>query len=1041
MPVLGIFLFLSSSVDEDRLGYDRKLKGKELILALDDENWVRAEKLLEEGADPNIKAPTGSGWHRMTPLELAIRHRNPEMVRLILEAGANPNERGEEKYYDYILDAVNRHNIEIVKLLVQGGAKIQRETVLYAYGKESYFIHSYLEKEYKNNESRKQRIFLSCFTMGMIVCGLPAARILYQRDRRFRSLVTGFPSFSRQMGRFPGRILAWRPFSGQPLSSRSIVSEPTPTSVPQVTVEERAERPKSIPQAKPESLRPLLLEEPFSRETFKRDVWRELLLGNASALAELCQSIPRAEIHSLLPMNSCSISYDPVEFLAQCRDLRSRQKVEKFLVDRHPRSSEKVLRSRFSDTGSEVVRNLTEEAARGEFSRVFGREEDIQQVWNVLKQGQNPVVLGEAGVGKSAVVEEMAWQIVTGQSPQEFRDRDIWFVDLTKLLGVSNTWVGVLEKNLDGIISSAKACGAIVFFDEVHRIATAGSTMGNPSGIGENMKTTLGREGVSFIGATTTAEFDRHVFKPNPALARRFKRVCLGHLSGNALVQILQQVFSEGLEGSSREGLLTPSALHAAIELGRKYFPYQNSPAREIGIIRDAVSINGERKKTADKLGPLELALRDARANLHFYEQTPSIRWQARREGLRQQVSFLEKQMGDRAKTVQAPDATFQKEIEQLTQTLKNAIEHRNNLIEEPDSGRQDQFYKVAALEFIIIPSLKKKIISIADREQGGVADGYCITGNTVEKAIFMRKGIPPLLSLSNPKSVKNLLELESRLNERVIGQEGVTKALANAFIRFTTGVKTPKELVGSFLFLGSTGVGKTYATEVFAEEAFGSIDACVVYNMAEYQGLGSIQRLVGGLRLDDRGLLVERLRRRPYSVVVLDEFEKAHPLVQDLFLQVLDEGYFRDEQGKKIDCSRSLFVLTSNIGAEAILNGEDYLPHLQGHLRPEFINRLDQVIPFNPLSTEVVDRIVRLVLKQMAYEVMNSKQVELTFSEEVVKFIGEKGYDRLYGARPIKRCVKRCIRTPLAHYLLTHAAAKKMRVFLQGDKISFSQM
>jgi ATP-dependent Clp protease ATP-binding subunit ClpB len=653
-------------------------------------------------------------------------------------------------------------------------------------------------------------------------------------------------------------------------------------------------------------------------------------------------------------------------------------------------------------------RDLTAAAREGKLDPVIGRDDEIRRVIQVLSRRtkNNPVLIGEPGVGKTAIVEGLAQRVVSGDVPEGLRDRRVIALDVGALIAGAK-YRGEFEDRLKAVLKEiADADGTIILFiDELHTIVGAGSAEGAVDAA-NLLKPMLARGELRAVGATTLDEYRKHVEK-DAALERRFQPVFVGEPSVEDTIAILRGL-KERYE--VHHGVdIQDSAIIAAATLSHRYIADRFLPDKAIDLIDEAASrlrIEIDSKPTEiDEIDRRIMQLEIEREALAKESDEASV---ARREAIERDIAELqERSAGMKAQWQREKDA-----IESV-KTVRERLEQAR--LEAERAERDADLQRAAELRYGEMPELEKQL---AAAEAGGAVDGEVqflkekVDAEDVAEVVAKWTGIPVSRLLEG--EVEKLVHMEERLHQRVIGQHEAVEAVANALRRSRAGLQDPDRPIGTFLFLGPTGVGKTELARALAEFMFDSQEAMIRIDMSEYMEKHSVSRLVGAppgyVGYEEGGQLTEAVRRRPYSVVLLDEIEKAHPDVFNVLLQVMDDGRLTDGQGRTVDFKNVVLIMTSNIpggrtGAEA-------------HFRPEFINRLDDIVEFEPLTREQIGAIVDLQVERLIRRV-REREIEVELTDDARVLLGNLGYDSTYGARPLKRVIQKRLVDKLALAIL----------------------
>ena len=682
-------------------------------------------------------------------------------------------------------------------------------------------------------------------------------------------------------------------------------------------------------------------------------------------------------------------------------------------------------------------RDLTEQAKAGKLDPVIGRDEEIRRVVQVLsrRSKNNPVLIGEPGVGKTAIAEGLAQRIVNGDVPESLKNRQLIALDMGSLIAGAK-YRGEFENRLRAVLGEVtESDGQIVLFiDELHTVVGAGATQQGGMDAGNLLKPMLARGELRCIGASTLDEYRKYIEK-DAALERRFQQVLVDQPTVENTISILRGL-KERYE--VHHGVkISDSALVAAATLSARYISDRFLPDKAIDLVDEAgarlkIEITSKPEEL-DEINRKILQLEMERLSLQK-ESAPAAR---------EQLERLERELVALKSDQQGLNDEWQSEKDSLDQIqkIKEEIEQVN--IEVQQAEREVNLERASKLKYGKLTELHRQLETAETELAQAQGSGQSLLREQVTEAdiaeiVAKWTGIPVTRLLESER--QKLLQLESHLHQRVIGQQEAVAAVSAAIRRARAGMKDPGRPIGSFIFLGPTGVGKTELARALAQFLFDAGDALVRLDMSEYMEKNSVSRLVGAppgyIGYEEGGQLTEAVRRRPYSVVLFDEVEKAHPDVFNILLQVLDDGRITDSQGKTVDFRNTVIVMTSNIGGEYILNSDDegekmrrrVMEALRSHFRPEFLNRVDDIIMFHILSRSELGQIIEIQL-QRVQNLLADQKIKLTLSADALTYLVDIGYDPVYGARPLKRAIQREVENPLATKLLENT-------FTPGDTI-----
>ncbi|MCA3574987.1 MAG: ATP-dependent chaperone ClpB, partial [Aestuariivirga sp.] len=690
-----------------------------------------------------------------------------------------------------------------------------------------------------------------------------------------------------------------------------------------------------------------------------------------------------------------------------------------------------IRKGRTADTASaeqgydalkKYARDLTEAAQSGKLDPVIGRDEEIRRTIQVLSRRtkNNPVLIGEPGVGKTAIAEGLALRIIKGDVPESLKDKKLLALDMGALIAGAK-YRGEFEERLKAVLSEVTAAegGVILFIDEMHTLVGAGKSEGAMDA-SNLLKPALARGELHCVGATTLDEYRKHVEK-DAALARRFQPVFVSEPTVEDTISILRGIKEKyELHHGVR---ITDSALVAAATLSNRYITDRFLPDKAIDLMDEAAS----RLRMQVDSKPEELDEIDRRI----------MQLQIEREALKKEtdqaskdrLGKLEKELAEFEEKSAAMTRRWQDEKEQLASASKVKEELEKARFELDQAQRRGDFAKAGELAYSTIPGLEKKLKEAEEKSSSKMLE-EAVTENHVAQVVSRWTGVPVDKMLEGER--EKLLQMEQALAKRVVGQTEAVEAVATAVRRARAGLQDPNRPIGSFMFLGPTGVGKTELTKALASFLFDDEHAMVRIDMSEYMEKHSVSRLIGAppgyVGYDEGGALTEAVRRRPYQVVLFDEIEKAHPDVFNVLLQVLDDGRLTDGQGRTVDFKNTLIIMTSNLGSEYLVNlGEaqdvdvvrdQVMGVVRGHFRPEFLNRLDEIILFHRLKRENMGAIVDIQIGRLR-KLLAERKIEIEVSPAARDWLAEKGYDPAYGARPLKRVIQKNLQDPLAEELL----------------------
>ncbi|TGD83256.1 ATP-dependent chaperone ClpB [Hymenobacter wooponensis] len=699
------------------------------------------------------------------------------------------------------------------------------------------------------------------------------------------------------------------------------------------------------------------------------------------------------------------------------------------------------------------ARNLNEQVRTGKMDPVIGRDEEIRRVLQILSRRtkNNPVLLGEPGVGKTAIVEGLAQRIVAGDVPENLKDKIIMSLDMGLLIAGAK-YKGEFEERLKSVIKEVTDSEGqiILFIDEMHTLIGAGGGGEGAMDAANLLKPALARGELHSIGATTLKEYQKYIEK-DKALERRFQAVMVDEPSTEDAISIMRGIKEKyELHHGVR---ITDDAVIAAVELSSRYITDRFLPDKAIDLMDEAAA------KLRIELNSMPVELDEVQRRIM---QLEIEREAIRREENHDRETVLSKELSELTAKRDTLKAQWENEKGVLTgiQEQKEAIERYK--VEAEQAERQGDYGRVAELRYGKIQEAEAQLKQLQDEATANKDGGHMlqevVTSEDIAEVVAKWTGIPVSKMLQSDR--EKLLNLEGELGKRVAGQSEAIEAISDAVRRSRAGLQDPKRPIGSFIFLGTTGVGKTELAKALAEYLFNDENAMVRIDMSEYQERHAVSRLIGAppgyVGYDEGGQLTEAVRRKPYSVILLDEIEKAHPDVFNILLQVLDDGRLTDNKGRVANFKNTIIIMTSNTGADIIQKNfkelneynheevvdrtrEEVVERLKQHMRPEFLNRIDEIVMFQPLKRREIRKIVDIQFKQIQQR-LEEAGIRLEATDEVLDYLGEQGFDPQFGARPLKRVLQRLVLNELSKDILAGRVSKDavVEAVLEDGQIRF---
>ena len=684
-------------------------------------------------------------------------------------------------------------------------------------------------------------------------------------------------------------------------------------------------------------------------------------------------------------------------------------------------------------------RDLVSEVASGKIDPVIGRDEEIRRVMEILsrKSKNNPVLIGDPGVGKTAVVEGLAWRIFKGDVPETLKDKTIWELDVGSLIAGAK-YRGEFEERLKAVMKEVEESDGriILFIDEIHTLIGAGAGGDSSLDAANILKPALARGALHCIGATTLNEYRKYIEK-DPAFARRMQKVLIDEPTVEDSIAILRGIKDRYEQHHGVE--ISDDAIIAAVTLSKRYITDRYLPDKAIDLIDEACAkVRMQIDTMPEELDEVKRKLMQLQIERVSLKKDESETAQKRLADMEKEIADLQQKETELTAQWKAEKGEAEKQKD-----IKKQLDIANLNLQK---AMQDADYNTAAkLQNKDIPELREKLKKALEETKNSTMLSDTVTEETVASVISQQTGIP--VSKLTKSDSQKLLGLKDELAKRVIGQDEALTQIADSILRSRAGLSDANRPIGSFLFLGPTGVGKTEVAKALAEQLFDSEKQIVRIDMSEYMEKESVSRLVGAapgyVGYEEGGQLTEAVRRKPYSIVLFDEIEKAHPDVFNILLQVLDDGRLTDGQGRTVDFTNTIIIMTSNLGSEYLLDGNTeanrakVMTLLKSKFRPEFLNRIDEIVMFNSLTENVIDAIVEKFLNLLKGR-LDSKGISFSWDKDAVTYIHKHSYDPAYGARPIRRYIQSYVETPLASKIISGEVSKEVKLTADKNHLLF---